>query len=138
MQTRHVTTFSDGHSVVPRIRVALGKVQLLELEYVWEGVKGTIPELSMDLAADPLLEKVYLAAVYQNASGQRQVVIDSSTVDMTASAESRVNGSPDTVLASGGWNRLFTIFQVFVPPGMIGSAEDENTTAQVFEFNSRS
>lgn len=137
MISRHPTQLDKGFSVVPRVRVALGRVTMLEMKYSWEGKEGVVPELSMELSMDPSLEKLFFAGVYQHSSGERRVVIDNVAVDMNASPQSRIASSTDSMLASGEWQRLFTMFQVSVPPGTMGSIEDENTSTHVFEYSSR-
>lgn len=135
MITRHSCSMEDGHNVVPHVRVAAGKVTMLEMSYEWKGVRGKVPQISMDLVADLSHEKTYLVAVYQNAAGERQVITDSITV---RPGQAAVESSADFVLYSQGWERCFLAFQVFLPPGLIGPVEDENTTTQVFEFVPRS
>lgn len=136
MLTRHATVFPSGHNVVPQVRVAAGKATLLELEYEWAGVKGKIPLVSFDLSADLGKEKSYIVAVYENA-GERKVVLDSRSVDPAQSIPASAGESADAVLASQGWTRCFLIFQTFVPPGLMGVVEEENTNTQVFEHVSR-
>lgn len=135
MMTRTTITYESGHSVVPYVRVAAGKATLLELNYVWEGTAGKIPGVVMDLASDAVDEKAYMAAVYQGPSGERKVVLDSGPVTPGLAASS---SSADSVLAAEGWARCFLIFQVFVPAGLQGSVEEDNSIVQVFEFASRS
>jgi hypothetical protein len=125
----------EGHNVVPHVRVAAGRVTMLEMEYEWKGVRGTVPQISMDLVADLSHEVVCLAAVYQNAAGDRQVVTDSRTV---RPGQTAVESSADFILDSQGWERCFMAFQVFIPPGLTGPVEDENSFTQVFEFVPRS
>ncbi len=135
MITRHICNFPKDHNASPRVRVAMNKVTMLEMTYTWEGVSGTVPELSMDLSSDPSHEKVFLAAVYRKGD-QRRVVVDSRALDMSQGGAALAASSADSALAAEGWDRLFLIFQVFVPAGLMGSAEDENTTTQVFEYTS--
>lgn len=125
------------YDVAPKVRVAAGKAHLLEMEYVWDGRRGTVPEVVMDLSSDIAHEKVHLAAVYQNGSGDRRVVVDAKAIDMSQPPLARVAESADALLESQGWSRLFLIFQVFVPPGQTGLIDDSNTTSQVFEYASR-
>jgi len=124
-----------GYNVVPHVRVAAGKATMLEMEYEWAGARGKCPQLTLDLVADLSDEKVYLAGVYQNASGERQVVTDSRAV---RPGQAAADSSADSVLESQGWVRCFMAFQIFLPPGLTGPVEDENTTTQVFEFVPRS
>ena len=125
----------EGFSVVPHVRVASGKATLLEMSYEWGGVKGTVPQVVMDLVPDPADQTVYLVAVYQNAAGERRVVTDSSKV---RPGQTAADGSADSVMGSQGWDRCFIAFQTFLPPGLSGPAEDENSVTQVFEFVSGS
>jgi hypothetical protein len=135
MMTRHSCSMETGHSVTPYVRVAAGKATLLEMEYEWGGVKGTVPQVVMDLVSDPADEMVYLVGVYQNAAGERQAVVDSRAVRPgQAAAES----SADSVMAAQGWDRCFVAFQTFVPPGLAGPVEEESSATQIFEFVSRS
>lgn len=138
MIQRSASVFERGYNVVPHVRVSMGKVTMLEMAYEWEGVKGTVPELTLDLSTDPSHEKVFLASVYRNSAGERRVVTDSKVVDLSVAPMARVADSADAILGSEGWVRLFMIFQVCVPPGLMGIVEEENTLVQVFEFTSRS
>lgn len=138
MITRHSTLYEKGRKVFPRVRVSAGKVVLLDLEYEWDGMPGVVPSLSMDLSSDLACEKVYMAAVYQNAEGERRVVLDSAVIDSSVGPAERMGQSADSVMEAGGWKRLFMIFQVVVPPAVMGLVEDENAVVQVFEADSRS
>lgn len=133
MLTRHQTTFKHGHSVVPHVRVAAGKATLLEMAYEWDGVKGVIPLVALDLTADLADDKVYLVAVYRNSAGERRVVTDSRVVKPGPAGES----SADAILHAQGWERCFLVFQTFVPAGLTGPVEEENSMTQVFEHVSR-
>jgi hypothetical protein len=137
MLTKHRVEISGSYDVIPKVRVAAGKVQLLEMEYVWDGVRGTVPEVVIDLASDLAHEKVHLAVVYQSATGERKVVVDSKPIDTSVPPLARVAESADALLEAQGWKRLFMIFQVFVPPGQTGLIDDSNAVAQVFEYVSR-
>jgi len=135
MMTRHSCSMKEGFSVVPYVRVAAGKATLLEMSYEWDGVKGTVPQIVVNLVSDSADQMVYLVGVYQNAAGERQVVTDARAVHPgQAAAES----SADSAMASQGWDRCFVAFQTFVPPGLMGPVEEENSVTQVFEFTSRS
>lgn len=137
MLTKHRTELSGVYDVSPKVRVGAGKVQLLEMEYFWDGKRGTVPELTIDLTSDLSHEKVHLAAVYQNAAGERRVVVDAKTIDLSSAPLARAADSADALLDSQGWSRLFLVFQAFVPPGLTGLVDDSNTSVQVFEYASR-
>ena len=137
MMTRHATVFPGGCNVVPYVRVAAGKAMLLELAYEWAGVKGTVPQVSVDLSADLKFEKVFIVGVYQNAVGERKVAVDSKVIDTSKSIPVQASESADAILEFQGWSRCFLIFQVFVPPGLTGVVEEENTVTHVFEHTSR-
>jgi hypothetical protein len=124
-----------GFSVVPYVRVAAGKATLLEMGYEWEGVKGTIPQIVIDLVSSPSDETAHLIGVYQNAAGERQVVTDSGPV---RPGQTAAESSADSAMASQGWNRCFVAFQTFVLPGLTVPVEEETSVTQVFEFVSRS
>jgi len=135
MVTRHSCSMGEGFSVVPYVRVAAGKATLLEMGYEWNGVKGTVPQIVMDLVSDPADQMVYLVGVYQNAAGERQVVTDARAVRQGQTA---ADSSADSAMASQGWDRCFVAFQTFVSPGLTGPVEEESSVTQVFEFTSRS
>jgi hypothetical protein len=136
MITRHTVVHEGGYNVIPHVRVAAGKATLLALDYEWAGVRGKIPELSVDLLADLGLEKAHVVGVYEK-DGERKVVVDSRAIDMSQSAMARSGDSADAILGAQGWTRCFLLFQTFIPPGLTGVVEDENTTTQVFEHTSR-